>query len=1033
MVITTLLSNFLKNKLLLTVAMPRMNILDALEEEAHDAPPKFTSAERKAYFDLPHNLTRIAEESLRHPTNQVCFVLACGYFRAAKRFFTKSPHPRDLEYVCAKLGLSVDEVSFEAYHRATAMRHRRLILSHYGFKDFDQGRTDITAEIESMVRSQLKPRLIFYRAVDILIEQKVALPSSDALSKLILEVLNNRRQELVSIIDQALPDATRALLDQLLEKAVNENEEPINRFRLTLLKRCSQSTKPGKIKESVADLRLIRDLQEAVRPVVDRLGLPHDGISYYANSIIRSDTFDVTRRSEQDRYLHLIAFITHQFFRLQDNLVDVFVTTVQSAINSAEREHKERCYEQRSARGEAVESLIVQLDRSLKFIQSVDHVSENPELDDTERIVEIRSLLNQARDDREKATTIKAKLQSELSDADYFDVLEEKSLRMQNRATPVLKSIQFNTSSNYGALDRAIDHFKDKDGAIDEKAPMDFLRPEERLAVSKGKFRVSLYKALLFIHVRTGIKAGTLNLGHSYKYRPLEDYLISNQRWAEEKETLLERSGLNEFADSKRVLAKLDEALFAQYQRSNTRIENGDNSFVRFSNGTLRVTTPKLEESDAEPLQELFPERQYISLCEVLATVDRHSHFLNEFQHWQQRYNRSKPSKGTFIAAISALGCDIGTGKILKISRDVNAPELENTVNWYFYPEGLQCVNDRLVSFMDQLELGRVYRRSEETLHTSSDGQQFEVRGDSLNANYSYKHSRKIKAASVHSFIDERHLLLHTLVVSAAERESAWVIDGLMHNDVIKSDIHSTNTHGYTEAIFGVMHLLRFSYAPRIKNFKRQKLYLFKSRKDVNRSSWAVKPSGYINAELIEKHWDDILRFVVTIKLKETSASDLFRRLNSYSKQHALYTALKAFGRILKSIFILRYIDDLELRQSIEKQLNKVESSNRFSREVSVGQGREILQADRQEQEVAQACKRLVKNAIVCWNYLYLTQKIAEESEPERRYSMLRSVAAGSVVSWRHINLLGEYDFSEERLKDSFGIKPPKILDIPAA
>ena len=45
---------------------------------------------------------------------------------------------------------------------------------------------------------------------------------------------------------------------------------------------------------------------------------------------------------------------------------------------------------------------------------------------------------------------------------------------------------------------------------------------------------------------------------------------------------------------------------------------------------------------------------------------------------------------------------------------------------------------------------------------------------------------------------------------------------------------------------------------------------------------------------------------------------------------------------------------------------------------------------------------------------------------------MLRTVAAGSVVSWRHINLLGEYDFSEEKLQDSFGIRTPKILDFPA-
>ena len=42
-------------------------------------------------------------------------------------------------------------------------------------------------------------------------------------------------------------------------------------------------------------------------------------------------------------------------------------------------------------------------------------------------------------------------------------------------------------------------------------------------------------------------------------------------------------------------------------------------------------------------------------------------------------------------------------------------------------------------------------------------------------------------------------------------------------------------------------------------------------------------------------NWDDILRLIATIKLKEVTASELFRRLNSYSKQHALYHALKAF------------------------------------------------------------------------------------------------------------------------------------------
>jgi hypothetical protein len=29
----------------------------------------------------------------------------------------------------------------------------------------------------------------------------------------------------------------------------------------------------------------------------------------------------------------------------------------------------------------------------------------------------------------------------------------------------------------------------------------------------------------------------------------------------------------------------------------------------------------------------------------------------------------------------------------------------------------------------------------------------------------------------------------------------------------------------------------------------------------------------------------------------------------------------------------------------------------------------------------------------------------------------------------RHLNLLGEYDFSEDKLQDSVGIKPPKLTD----
>jgi hypothetical protein len=36
-------------------------------------------------------------------------------------------------------------------------------------------------------------------------------------------------------------------------------------------------------------------------------------------------------------------------------------------------------------------------------------------------------------------------------------------------------------------------------------------------------------------------------------------------------------------------------------------------------------------------------------------------------------------------------------------------------------------------------------------------------------------------------------------------------------------------------------------------------------------------------------------------------------------------------------------------------------------------------------------------------------------------------VALGSAAAWRHFNLLSEYDFSEEKLRDGMGIRLPKL------
>lgn len=133
-------------------------------------------------------------------------------------------------------------------------------------------------------------------------------------------------------------------------------------------------------------------------------------------------------------------------------------------------------------------------------------------------------------------------------------------------------------------------------------------------------------------------------------------------------------------------------------------------------------------------------------------------------------------------------------------------------------------------------------------------------------------------------------------------------------------------------------------------------------------------------------------------------------RLSAYDNQHPLEEAIKEFGRVIKSIFILKYIDDVTLRQTIEKQLNKGELANKFASAVSFV-GDDITEAYREDQEISAMCKTIIQNIIILWNYIELT-KIIMRSDNEMRKVLLENITSASILTWQHVNLYGTYDFS---------------------
>lgn len=377
-----------------------------------------------------------------------------------------------------------------------------------------------------------------------------------------------------------------------------------------------------------------------------------------------------------------------------------------------------------------------------------------------------------------------------------------------------------------------------------------------------------------------------------------------------------------------------------------------------------------------------------------------------------------------------AYGCNVGIPTMTKVAMPMSEAELENTINVYFSLENIDKANDRIVEFTQKLELPQIYQRHQNKLHTSSDGQKFSVKGNSIHSAYCYKYFKKGRGATAYNFIDERQLLWYSTVIDSFEREATYVVDGLLHNDTVKSTIHSTDTHGFTEAVFALMNLLGFEFAPNIAKVYKQQLYAFAKNIEYTEKGYKILPNGYINTELITENWDNILRLITSIKLKECTASQIFKRLNSYSRQHPVYKALKEFGKIVKTIFLLKYIDDVELRQAIRKQLNKIENANKFSDAIRFANNGESIFPTRQEQQVAESCTRLIKNAIICWNYLYLSNQIRQAKTLARKRAIIEAIRAGSVMAWQHIYFHGLYDFSDEKLADSFDLWASQNLSL---
>ena len=507
--------------------------------------------------------------------------------------------------------------------------------------------------------------------------------------------------------------------------------------------------------------------------------------------------------------------------------------------------------------------------------------------------------------------------------------------------------------------------------------------------------------------LRGALRAGDVWLEGSRRYADPETYLIPREAWPGLRAEVCREIQAPE--DGTDRLREREQELSGLLDRVEALLAKGGD--VRMEGDDLVVSPLEAEEKPESTveLERLIDERlPLVELSELLIEVDGWTRFSDDFEHAGGTEPRSRELRSHLYASVLAQACNLGPVRMARIS-DLTYQKLAWCTNWYVRDETLKAATTRLVNFQYRQPLSRFWGTG--TL-SSSDGQRFPVSGKVRMATALPRYFGYGKGVTFYTWTADQFSQYGTKVIPATVRDATYVLDEILDNETELPILeHTTDTAGYTEIVFALFDLLGLQFSPRIRDLGDQRLFRLDRQK--RHPHLAPLLRGRINRDRILRNWDDLLRVAGSLKRGWVTASLLIGKLQSYPRKNRLTRALQEYGRLVKTVFILRYLESEDYRRRILGQLNKGEALHGL-REFLLFANKGTLRKKQEEELRNQAgCLNLVTNAVVTWNTVYMAAVI-EQLRAEGKTVNEEDIARLSPARYEHINPYGKYRFEVE-------------------
>lgn len=557
---------------------------------------------------------------------------------------------------------------------------------------------------------------------------------------------------------------------------------------------------------------------------------------------------------------------------------------------------------------------------------------------------------------------------------------------------------------------------------VPDDAPTSFVRKRwESLVRTADGLDRRFYELCVLAELKNSLRSGDIWGQGSRQFKDFEDYLLPSPRFAVQREQkalgLAIETDCDRFLETR--LAVLQEKL-ATVERLAAANELPDAAIT--STGRLKISP--LDNAVPDEAEELIKQTSSLlprlKITELLLEVDSWTGFSHHFKHLKS--GAATEDQHLLLTTILADAINLGLSKMAESCPGVTYAKLTWLQAWHIrdetYSAGLAELNNAQLRHPFAANWG-------DGTTSSSDGQNFKAGGRGQAAGQVNLKYGQEPGVQFYTHISDQYAPFHTKVINAAVRDATHVLDGLLyHESDLRIEEHYTDTAGFTDHLFALMHLLGFRFAPRIRDLADKRLYIPGDAKQYPTLAGLI--GGNINVKLIRTHWDEILRLAASIKQDTVTASLMLRKLGSYPRQNGLAVALRELGRIERTLFALDWMQNVELRRRVQIGLNKGEAKNALARAVFLNRLGEIRERSFENQRYRASGLNLVVAAIILWNTVYIERAVQalRDSGKDIDERLLQHL---SPLGWEHINLTGDYIWRQHKQVEQGQFRPLRI------